>query len=85
MALGLVLLALALATSSPHPAPPFTLAASAPTAAVDLTADRSVVGRGDPLNYTLWLNVTGNGQIARTWVNVTFNTAPNPTENGLVQ
>lgn len=85
LALGLVVLALALATAAQPAARPVTLVASAPTAAVNLTVDRSFVGKGDGLNFSLWLNVTGNGQIPTTWVNVTFSTAPDPNDNGLVQ
>ncbi len=85
LALGFLLLTVALAMPGPPAVHSVPLAASAPTAAVDLAADREFVGRGDGLNVTLWLNVTGNGQIQTTWVNVTFNTAPSPGENGLVQ
>ncbi len=85
LALGLLLLAAALATPGPPVVRSFPLAASAPTAAVSLAADRGFVGRGDGLNFTLRLNVTGNGQIQTTWVNLTFATAADPTQNGLVQ
>lgn len=80
----MVLVLFGIAPSPPAPAS-FAVAASAPAAAINITADRGVVGRGDGLNFTVWLNVSGNGQFQRTWVNVTFNTAPNPNLNGLVQ
>ena len=85
LALGLTVLSLLVAWPAPPAAHSVNLAASAPTAAVNLTADRAFVGRGDGLNLTLWVNVTGNGPIPTTWVNLTFNTAPQPSENGLVQ
>ena len=83
--LGCVALVLFGAVPS-HPAPStFNVLASAPSAQINITADRTVVGRGDPLNVTVWLNVTGNGQFQRTWVNLTFDTAADPNQNGLVQ
>ncbi len=83
--LGLTALVFLAATPG-HPAPAsFPVAASAPSAAVNITADRSVVGRGDHLNFTVWLNVTGNGQFQQTWLNVSFDTAADPNDNGLVQ
>ncbi len=83
--LGLVVLASLAAVPGPAPAASFEVARSAPAAAINLTSDREVVGRGDRLNVTVWLNVTGNGQFQRTWVNLTFATAANPSQNGLVQ
>lgn len=58
---------------------------SAPTPAMAIVADRGVVGRGDGLNFMVWLNVTGSGQITRALVNVTFNTAADLTQNSLAQ
>ncbi len=84
LVLGVALLVLAAAAPNPT-AGPFPVTTSAPTAAIAMVADREVVGRGDGLNVTVWLNVTGNGQIQRTWVNVTFNTQPVPSQNSLSQ
>ncbi len=84
LVLGLV--ALVLLTSAPPPASqPFAVAAITPSAAIAIVSDRSLAGRGDQLNLTMWLNVTGNGQIQQTWVNVTFATEPNPSDNALTQ
>jgi hypothetical protein len=85
LVLGLLVLALVLAVPCPPASHPGTLTASAPSAFVGLAADRGFVGRGDGLNLTLWLNVTGNGQVETTWVNLTFNTASAPSQNGLFQ
>ncbi len=86
---GLLLLALAailLLTALPAPGPrPFPVSASAPSAAVDIVSDRTVAGRGDDLNLTVWLNVTGNGKFQTTWVNVTFDTQADPAQNSLSQ
>ncbi len=88
--LGCLLLALVfVATPATVPAPraaqPFPVAASAPSPALAIGSDKAVVGRGDDLNVTVWLNVTGNGQIPQAWMNVTFNTAADPNTNSLVQ
>ncbi len=80
-----VLLLVALSAAGPRPPVSFSLARSAPSASIELAADEVVVGRGDDLNLTVWLNVTGNGQFQRTWVNLTFNTAADPTQNSLAQ
>ncbi len=86
---GLLILALALlvvASAVPTPrAEPFEVSASAPAASIALVSDHALAGRGDVLNFTVFLNVTGNGQFQKTWVNVTFNTAPVPTQNSLTQ
>ncbi len=85
LAAGFALLAVALllAPASPPGARPFAVRASAPAEAIQIASDRDVVGRGDSLNLTVWLNLTGNGQVPVTRVNVTFNTASNPSDNGL--
>ena len=85
LALGLILLAVGSAMPSHPEASSFSLSANAAAASVNLAADRTVVGRGNGLNFTLWLNDSGSGVIQRTWVNLTFNTAPDPSENGLLQ
>ncbi len=88
-ALGLILLGLVaalVAAAAPPPGnPPVTLAASAPSAALAIASDRALVGRGDQLNLTLWLNVTGNGQFQQTLVNLSLATASVPAENSLLQ
>lgn len=81
---GLAALLIAATAASPA-GRPFHVAASAPSATVSVGSDHSVAGRGDVLNLTVWLNVTGNGQFQRTWVNVTLNTAAEPSLNSLVQ
>ncbi len=84
--LVLGLLALAIAGALPGPrTPSFDVSPSALSAAVALEADRGVVGRGDGLNFTVWLNVTGSGQFQRTWLNLSFNTAADPSQNSLSQ
>ncbi len=83
--MALVVLALGLIAPGRTAAGPVGVAAAGPVAFVNLTADHSVVGRGDALNFTVWVNVTGNGQITQTWVNLTMDTAADPSENGLVQ
>ncbi len=89
LALGLVIVllaALVLAAAAPaQPDRPFDVVASAPSASIAVASDRAVVGRGDSLNITVWLNVTGNGQFQRTLVNVTFDTEPDPSLNSLRQ
>jgi len=89
LAPGLVLLglvALLVAAAAPAPVPrPFGLAASAPTAGIEIASDRSVAGRTDRMNFTVWLNVTGNGQFQRTLLNVTFNTQADPRDNAISQ
>lgn len=85
LVLGLLLLASLAAVPGPRAAASFDLGRSALTASLAMGADRGVVGRGDSLNLTLWLNVTGGGQFQRTWVNLTFNTASQPSQNSLVQ
>ena len=82
--LGLAALLVAAAASPPADRP-FGVAASAPSATLAIDADHAVAGRGDTLNLTVWLNVTGNGQFQRTWVNVTLDTAAVPSLNSLVQ
>lgn len=82
LVLGLALLVLAATTPTPAD-PPFRVVASAPSSTISILADRSVVGRGDALNFTVWLNVTGGGQFQLTWVNVSFNTAEAPRDNSL--
>ena len=85
----LVLVALAallLAAGPPTPGPrPFGVGTSAPASTLEIASDRSVVGRGDGLNLTLWLNVTGSGQFQETWVNLSLDTAENPSDNSLSQ
>ena len=85
LVLGLLLLASLAAVPGPRDAGSFEMGRSALTASLAMAADRGVVGRGDALNLTLWLNVTGGGQFQRTWVNLTFNTASQPSQNSLVQ
>lgn len=82
--LGLALLVVATAASTPTTRP-FDVSARAPSASIAVVSDRPLAGRGDVLNFTVWLNVTGNGQFQRTWVNLTFNTATVPSQNSLVQ
>lgn len=84
LVLGLVALLLAAAAPSPSPQA-FGLRASAPVATIDLVSDRAVAGRGDGVNLTVWLNVTGGGQFQRTWVNLSLNTAAQPSQNSLFQ
>jgi hypothetical protein len=86
--LGLVLGLLVLASFAAAPTSrdaTFPVTKSAPAAAIALDADRGVAGRGDDLNFTVWLNVTGNGQFQKTWLNLTFNTAADPNLNSVVQ
>ncbi len=89
LAPGLVLLGLAalvLAAAAPAPvAPPFTVRISAPAAGIAIVSDRAILGRGDNANFTVWLNVTGNGQFQTTWVNVSFDTQADPSQNSLSQ
>jgi len=87
---GLLILGLvALAALAPSPAPrapgSFDVTRSALAAAIAIDMDRAVVGRGDQLNLSVWLNVTGSGQFQKTWVNLTFNTAADPSQNSLAQ
>jgi hypothetical protein len=82
--LGLVWLLVAAAAPT-RTVGPFPVTASAPSSTLTLVSDRAVAGRGDVLNFTIWLNVTGNGQFQRTWVNLTFNTAAMPSQNSLSQ
>ena len=88
-ATGLLLIAvvaiLAAGTLRPPGPSPFAVSASAPTATIEIASDHAVAGREDGLNLTVWLNVTGNGQFQRTWVNVSFNTQAVPSENSLIQ
>ncbi len=83
--LGLLVLASFAAVPRPRTGASFDVTRSALEAGLALSADRGVVGRGDDLNVTVWLNVTGNGQFQRTWVNLSFNTATDPNQNSLVQ
>ncbi len=69
----------------PRGARDFSVTASTPSPALAIVSDARIAGRGDALNMTVWLNVTGSGQIAQAWVNVTFNTASDPSGNSLVQ
>ncbi len=80
------LAAILLAAALPAPArTPFSVSVSAPTASIAIVSDHVVAGRGDLLNLTVWLNVTGNGKFQATWVNVTFNTQSVPSQNSLLQ
>jgi hypothetical protein len=83
--LALLVLATVASVPASHEPTSFGVAKSAPAATIALGADRGVAGRGDGLNFTIWLNVSGNGQFQRTWVNLTFNTAADPSLNSLVQ
>ncbi len=89
LALGLVVLGLVAAlVASAAPATqhaPFRVGASAPAATIAIVSDHAVAGRGDVLNLTVWLNVTGNGQFQQTWVNVSLNTQADPSRNSLSQ
>ena len=82
--LGLAALLVA-AAAAPPAERPLRVNASAPSATLAVVSDRAVAGRGDNLNLTVWLNVTGNGQFQRTWVNLTLNTSAVPSLNSLVQ
>ena len=85
-AIVLLVLAALLAAAAPGPElTPSRVSASAPAAAIDIRSDRAVAGRGDALNFTVWLNVTGNGQFQDTLVNVSFNTEAEASENSLRQ
>ena len=80
------LLVLAFAGASPGPGTrPFDVTPSALAASLALGADRGIVGRGDSLNFTIWLNLTGSGQFQQTTVNLSFNTAADPSQNSLSQ
>lgn len=83
--LGLVALAALGASSAPSAPGSFDVTRSGLAAAITVDTDRGVVGRGDQLNLTVWLNVTGSGQFQKTWVNLTFNTATDPSQNSLAQ
>lgn len=83
--LGLLVLATFAGIPRSREAAPFGLTESALAATLALGADHQVAGRGDLMNFTIWLNVTGGGQFQRTWVNLTFNTAADPNDNSLVQ
>ena len=82
--LGLAALLVA-AAAAPPAGRPFRVDASAPASTLAIVSDHSIAGRGDFLNLTLWLNLTGNGQYQRTWVNLTLNTSAVPSQNSLVQ
>ena len=85
LTLGLLVLTGLAAVLVPSDPGSFRLARSAPAAGIAIAADQAVVGRGDRLNFTVWLNVTGNGQFQKTWVNLTFDTASDPSRNSLAQ
>ena len=85
LVLGLLVLAGFVMPHAPHGPASFEVVRSTPAATIDIDSDPGVVGRGDQLSLTIWLNVTGNGQFQRTWMNLTLNTAADPSQNSLAQ
>ncbi len=68
------------ATLGPAASPQdFPVRASAATAALWLGVDKTTVGLNDTLTYTVWVNVSGSGQIQRVTLNLTFPAYPNRT------
>ena len=73
---GLCVLA---ATVGPATTPrEFPVHASA-SAALWLGVDKATVGRNESLEYTIWVNVSGSGQVQSASLNLTFPSYPNQT------
>ncbi len=73
------------ATLGPPTMPPeFTVRASAPAATLWLGLDKTTVGRNDSLTNTVWVNVSGSGQIQRISLNLTFPAYPNRTSPAIL-
>lgn len=73
------------ATLGPAASPQdFTVRVSAATAALWLGVDKTTVGLNDTLTYTVWVNVSGSGQIQRVTLNLTFPAYPNRTSPAIL-